>query len=406
MAKHRQLSVSDRVQSTEVAVIDDLLERYGDAEGLINLAPGVSAWKPSSRVFDAISSSLRNAEVSAYGDVLGWPLLRKRWLDSVLASWDKERLERESNRLGTDAECDYGLELMVTAGANQGFFNVVLTLCDPGDEVILLLPYYFSHYNALVATGVVPVLVPCDPATLLPKSMESVQKSITSRTKALVLVNPANPSGVVAPPSLVDDLVSLCSEHGIWIIIDEAYNELTYGIAHYSPAVVEGVIKLYTMSKLYGMAGWRVGAIVYPKILSSQLRKVQDTIPTHAPIVSQIGAYHCLAENHMAVTSRTNQLFAVRERIVSSLSEHYARYAEKFTAPFVAGCGAFYFFIPTIAPASGDSVVDHFFKVGRVLVAPGRAFGMPGYVRISYGKLNVDNVDTALAAIKAALEAM
>jgi hypothetical protein len=111
--------VSLRVAQTETAVIDDLLERYCDVEGLINLAPGAPAVLPSIEVRRAAATAGLGPTASAYGDVLGFEPLRTRWMQTITASWDALWLEREA-RAGATTKADaYGLELMVTAGANQ-----------------------------------------------------------------------------------------------------------------------------------------------------------------------------------------------------------------------------------------------------------------------------------------------
>jgi aspartate/methionine/tyrosine aminotransferase len=401
--------VSQRIQRTDAAVIDSLLQRYGGVRGLINLCPGSPAVLPACAALSAAARAADNREVSTYGDVLGWAPLRDRWMRTVMRDWD-------SDPAGVQFSWNCGLELMVTAGANQGFFNLVLALCDAGDEVLLLLPYYFSHYNALVMADVRPIVVPCDPDTLLPANIDAVRAAITPKTKAIVLVSPGNPSGVVAPKSLVQGLVDLCRQADVWLVIDEAYKELTFDSPHYSPVVLEGVIKMYTMSKIYGMAGWRVGALVYPKSLSSQLRKIQDTIPTHPSILSQIAAYHALADGITDIPQRVADFAAVRARFATALHEVYDRVGSKVLGKFVCGNGAFYFFIPTSTRATlldvvnGESErrdpVDFLVQQANVLVTPGWAFGMPGHVRVSYGSVSIDQTAEAVAALISGLESL
>jgi aspartate/methionine/tyrosine aminotransferase len=405
-------SVSQRILRTDSAVIDLLEERYADVPNLINLAPGSPPFGPSQAVIAATASSLAETSICTYGAVLGWTPLRARWMQVILRAWDADALQREALSTGHSAADNYGLELMVTGGANQGFVNLVLALCDPGDEVILLQPYYFSHYCALVLADVTPVIVPCETSTLLPASAHAIQSAMTSKTRAVVVVSPGNPSGVVMPACLVDELVSICRNGNVWLIFDEAYKELTGDAAHYSPPQLSGVIKLYTMSKIYGMAGWRVGALLYPRHLSSQLRKVQDTIPTHATLISQIAAHHALEMDAPLLAARAQLNFDTRRRFAHVLSEIYFRAQGKTSHPFVVGNGALYFFLPTSFKSSSCNsmkhaerdVIDVFVQIGNVLVTPGQAFGMPDYVRVSFGSLRGDKVDAAIAGLRKALE--
>jgi aspartate/methionine/tyrosine aminotransferase len=409
---HPMPPVSQRILRTDSAVIDQLQERYVDVPNLINLAPGSPAFRPSTAVIAATTSSLAETSICTYGDVVGWTPLRRRWMQVILNSWDAGALQSEALSAGLSASDDYGLELMITAGANQGFVNLILALCDPGDEVILLLPYYFSHYCALLLADVTPVIVPCEPSTLLPASSHTIQAAMTSKTRAVVLVSPGNPSGVVMPACFVDELVSICRKGDVWLIMDEAYKELTGDAPHYSPPQLTGVIKLYTMSKIYGMAGWRVGALLYPRHLSNQLRKVQDTIPTHATMISQIAAHHALEIDGPLLAARAQLNFDKRSRFALVLSEVYSRAQGKLCHPFVVGNGALYFFLPiAVKPGSCKSmrhadrdVVDVFVQKGNVLVTPGQAFGMPEYVRVSFGSIQCDKVDAAIDGLRKALE--
>jgi aspartate/methionine/tyrosine aminotransferase len=403
--------VSSRIRQTSTAVIDALQERYGDVPDLISLAPGSPQYKPSKAVIEATSATLSDPSISTYGDVRGWPPLRSRWLQIILGSWNQDAVQKEAVAVGVSSANDYGLELMVTAGANQGFFNLILALCDPGDEVILLLPYYFSHHCAVVMANVIPVLVPCEPETLLPDGVQAVRAAISPKTRAVVLVSPGNPSGVVIPASLVDEVVSLCQESKIWLIIDEAYKELTGSEKFYSPPSFDGVIKLYTMSKIYGMAGWRIGALVYPQHLSEQLRKVQDTIPTHAAMISQVAAYHALEVDEPLLQLRCRRNVETRSRFASMLSDVYKGVELELLYPFVEGSGAFYFFLPIAIKPSRSSkvrnlknVIDIFVKIGNVLVAPGEAFGMPEYIRVSFATAKHDKIDDAVGGLRRALE--
>jgi aspartate/methionine/tyrosine aminotransferase len=403
--------VSSRIRQTPTAVIDALLERYAEVPNLISLAPGSPPYRPSKAAIEATSATLSDPSISTYGDVRGWPPLRSRWLQIIFRSWNQDAVQREAVSAGVTSADDYGLELMVTAGANQGFFNLILALCDPGDEVILLLPYYFSHHCALVMADVTPVLVPCEPETLLPADVEAVRAAIGPKTRAVVLVSPGNPSGVVIPAPFVDEVVSLCQESKVWLIIDEAYKELTGSEKFYSPPCFDGVIKLYTMSKVYGMAGWRIGALVYPQHLSEQLRKVQDTIPTHAAMISQVAAYHALEVDAPLLPSRCQRNAETRSRFASMLSDVYKRVELELLYPFVEGNGAFYFFLPIAVRPSRFSkvrnvknVIDIFVKIGNVLVAPGEAFGMPEYVRVSFASAKRENLDEAVDGLRRALE--
>lgn len=406
-------SCSRRALSTPEAVIDRLIEEHGGRPGLCNLAPGAAAFRPSAEAMRASCLALTDPSVSGYGDVLGWQPLRERWLEHLARHWSDPASGIACDSAERNKVEHEDVELMVTAGANQGFINAVLAVCDVGDEVVLLQPYYFSHHSALLLCGVVPVVVDCDAATLLPPSALSVKSALTKKSSAVVIVNPGNPSGKVMPPALLDEIVSVCNEAGVWLILDEAYKEFVFGSTpHYSPRFLScRIIKLYTMSKVFGMAGWRVGAVVYPKTLSTEMRKIQDTIPTHAPIPSQISAFHVLQVDSRHIHDRIRRLNAVRLPLAEALAEAHSDGAEDTgSAPFVLPDGAFYFFVPVLNAVThceaGDpnqrirKAVSSLVLENKVLVTPGDIFGMPEYIRISYGALSTDDVEECSTRLK------
>jgi aromatic aminotransferase len=293
---------------------------------------------------------------------------------------------------------------------SQGFFITILALCDAGDEVVLFAPYYFSHYNALTACGVAPVVVECDPTTLLPRDVGAVRDAFTPRTKAVVLVSPGNPSGVVVPRAFVDALCALCKEKDVWVISDEAYKEISYdGEEAYVPRPLAGVVRMYTMSKVYGLAGWRVGALLYPKCLSVHLRKMQDTIPTHATILSQVVALRAFELDLPRIPRRVLDFAVTRASFLRHLAEVYD---ERPDLHVVLGTGAYYLFLPVGEErrgieGSGEEmeVVSFLAQKAKVLVVPGSAFGMSNYIRVSFGSVPMDRAEAAAKVLKAGLMA-
>lgn len=136
---------------------------------------------------------------------------------------------------------------MICAGSNQGFLNILLCLCNPGDQVILFRPYYFSHYTACLLAGLEPVVVHTDSDFLPPPQ----SLKITDKTKLVVVVSPGNPSGRVVGVDLLRCLYQLCSQKGVWLLIDEAYEHFTFdGAESNSFSATDGVINLYTFSKV------------------------------------------------------------------------------------------------------------------------------------------------------------
>lgn len=382
-----------RVGNTPSPIIDVLLEKYPDVQ--FNLAPGCPSATPHPRALATCQALLSEptsiSQFSHYNDVIGSQSLRYQWLEYIFQC-----------KVDSFDSIIPDHEIMITAGANQAFVNVVLTICDPGDDVIVVLPYYFSHVNALLMNNVNPIYVKVTTSTLCP-SASDIEMAITPRTRACIIVNPGNPSGVVMSRHLLDELSEMCRRHKVYLCIDEAYREYDFSRSDaistvYSPQLHSHMIKLYTMSKCFGMAGWRVGAVLYPRALSSGMRKMQDTIPTHAAMFSQALAAEVLKfkPSHMASVLKVRNIFLDFVRPI------YA--ASTISDMFVEPTGAFYLFLPyrrtgDEQPPRDDEVV-HLLATGYgVLTVPGYGFGMDGYVRVCYGALREDEAADAARAL-------
>src|SRR5262249_18275058 len=156
-------------------------------------------------------------------------------------------------------------------------------------ELVLQVPYYFNHEMAITMASCQPVLVPADSNYQLQPKL--IRAAITKRTKAVVTVSPNNPTGAVYPEDALREVNQLCRDHGIYHIHDEAYEYFTYnGARHFSPGSIPGAeaytISLYSLSKAYGFASWRIGYMVAPNHLIEAINKIQDTILICAPVIS------------------------------------------------------------------------------------------------------------------------
>jgi len=204
----------------------------------------------------------------------------------------KEKLERENHIKVTSKN-----RICVTGGANLGFINALLSIASRGDEIILFAPYYFNYEMAIRMVDCVPVVVPTDDNYQI--SFEYLKNAITPRTRAIVTISPNNPSGVVYKEQDLRTVNRICKENNIFHISDEAYEYFVYdNTKHFSsgsiPEAENHTISLYSLSKAYGFASWRIGYMVYPAILHQAIQKVQDTILICPPVISQYSAIGAL----------------------------------------------------------------------------------------------------------------
>ena len=280
----------------------------------------------------------------------------------------------------------------------MAFLNAILAICDVGDEVILLSPYYFNHEMAVTIAGCKPVVVPTDPRTYQPR-VDAIRAAITPRTRAVVTISPNNPTGVVYPEPVLREINVLCNEYGIYHIHDEAYEYFTWpdAPAHFTPAAIADgerhTICLYSLSKSYGFASWRIGAMLVPADLFEAVRKIQDTILICAPVVSQYAALGCLVDAGPAYCrEHLKSIGAVREVVLEQLDSLGDRME---VAP--AG-GAFYAFLRVRGTMhSSMEVVESLIRDHGVAVIPGSTFGVDEgadgcTLRVSYGALRRESV--------------
>ena len=361
-----------------------------ETPGTISLGQGVVGFGPPPDALREIPGFLERFPHNRYIPDAGLPELRKAF---------EEKLRAEN---GIDAP--HERRILVTAGANQAFLNAALVLCDPGDEVILLSPYYFNHEMAIALAGARPVCVPTDEA--FQPRLSAIEAAITRKTRAIVTVSPNNPAGVVYPRETLAAVNRLCGERVIHPVSDEAYEYFTWeGATHYSPGSGEDgghTISLFSMSKSFGMASWRVGYLVAPEALFDDLMKVQDTVVVSGPAVSQqvaLGALRAgrkVCEGHLAALAR------VRENALARLSSR----PDLLSVP--PSRGAFYFLVrvPTATPAI--ELAERLVREHRVAVIPGETFGIGDgcCLRISYGSLDEETAAEGIDRLLRGLEAI
>jgi len=361
-----------------------------EVPGTISLGQGVVHYGPPPAALSAIPEFLRTVPHHKYIPDAGLPELRKTF---------EEKLRAEN---GIDAP--FGRRILVTAGANQAFLNVVLAVCDPGDEVILLSPYYFNHEMAVALASAVPVIVATDDR--LQPDLPAIEAAITKRTRAVVTVSPNNPTGAVYPEETLAAIHRLCAARGIYHVSDEAYEYFTYdGARHFSPGSLGGehAISLFSLSKSYGMASWRVGFLVAPERLHDDLMKIQDTVVVSGPAISQFVGLRAMGEGRNYCRARLPSLARVRGELLSRLGE----IPDLLSVP--PAQGAFYLFPKVRTEMRAITLSERLVREHRVAVIPGETFGVTEgcHLRIAYGSLReetaVEGIDRLVKGLRSIL---
>ena len=362
---------SQRLQHVQAPIIPIVARLIRENPGTISLGQGVVSYGPPTEAIEAINDFLKDPENHKYKPVQGIPAL----LDAL-----QHKLAREN---GIDVPTD---RLFVTAGGNLAFNNALLAIADPGDEVILQTPYYFNHEMAITMASCKPVLVPTTSEYQLQPDL--IARAITPRTKAIVTISPNNPTGAVYPEKTLRQINELCRTRGLYHIHDEAYEYFTYGSAtHFSPGSLEGAgdhtISLYSLSKAYGFASWRIGYMVVPQHLIAAINKIQDTILICAPVISQYAALGALRAGKSYCAEKLKSIASIRETVLSEL----LKLGDLSDLP--RSDGAFYFFLRLRGAKDPMHLAEQLIRQHRIALIPGNAFGLLEgcHLRIAYGAL-------------------
>ncbi len=376
------------VQSPVIPVVGGLIAEH---PGTISLGQGVVNYPPPEEAIAKIQSFLADPQNHKYKMVQGIP----------------ELLEALEGKLRRENGIDIGEahRIVVTAGGNMGFVNALLAIADPGDEIILQTPYYFNHEMAIALADCKAVCVPTDDAYQL--QPEAIRRAVGDRTRAVVTISPNNPTGAVYPAAALAEVNALCRERGLYHIHDEAYEYFTYdGAEHRSPASFPHsaghTISLFSFSKAYGFASWRIGYMVLPEHLYMAVKKIQDTLVICPPVISQWAALGALEAGAPYCQGHLENIAKVRTMVLEAL----AQLPGLVTVPPAAG--AFYCLPRVHTPLRAMEVVERLIRDFGVAVIPGDTFGMTEgcYLRVAYGVLETHTAAEGLKRLVQGLRAI
>lgn len=292
--------------------------------------------------------------------------------------------------------------IIVSEGAKQSLFNILFTLCNPQDEVIILAPYWVSYPEIIRMVGAVPVIVTPEDGTFIPR-FDEIEQAVSSSTKAIIINSPNNPSGKILPAELVSKVVELCEKKGIFLVCDDIYHQLVFDgkVAtpawHYTSRDIETtrVIVVNGVAKLYGMTGFRIGWVVASKKLVNIMTNVQSQTTTCVSPVMQSAAEGALTGMQSVVENLRLTIQNNRDVLIQELRS----FADiRVSIPD----GTFYAlpdFRATLHPGIATNSVElsnFLLKKAMVVTVPGKEFGMEGHLRISFAgkaKEMIDGID-------------
>lgn len=289
-------------------------------------------------------------------------------------------------------------EIIVSTGAKQALFNIILTLVDEGDEVIIPVPYWVSYEEMVKFAGGKSVLLKTNNFKIDPLRLEKV---ITPKTKILILNSPANPTGVVYEEKELKIIAQICVKNNIIVLSDEIYEKLTFGKKHHSIAGVNEKIKKLTIvingvSKTYAMTGWRIGYAAGPEEVIKAATRIQDHSTSNPSSISQKAALAALTGSQDHVPKMVWEYKRRRDFMVDRLNRIKGIYASRPD-------GAFYVFA-NVADFYGEEIkgsinfCEKLLDQAYVAAIPGIAFGDDRFIRMSFA--------TGMSNIQRGLERM
>lgn len=289
---------------------------------------------------------------------------------------------------------DYGVditpaEVMVTVGGKQALFNAAMALFDAGDDVITHAPYWPTIPEQVKLMGARPVIVPTRSTDGFAVHADTIIGAITSRTKAIILNSPCNPTGALIEEEAVAQIADAAARRGIWVIVDLCYERLIYeDVPHNLPKVLfdrhrDRTVIAGSASKAYAMTGWRCGWTIAPAAVTAAFNVIQGQSTSNITSITQKAALAALSGSLEAVSAMLAEYRIRRDNIHAWLTAHPL-------IRCVKPRGAFYLF-PDISGlltpdgiATSAAFAQALIEREHVVVTPGEAFDAPGYLRISY----------------------
>lgn len=343
---------------------------------LLDLSQAAPGFPPAPVVADRIAQVAREPDGGRYAPQPGLPALREAF--------------------AADVNQHYGASLsasnvLITAGCNQAFCIVASALLTPGDEVLLVAPFYFNHDMWLRVEGI--SITHLEPGADLQPSVEEAAALVSERTRAIVLVTPGNPSGVTVPPGIIRGFVELARRVDAVLILDETYRMFrnVEGAPHDlfdEPDWDDHVVSLHSFSKDFAIPGYRVGAVVGGGPMITEALKVLDCIAISAPRIGQEAA---LAGLEQATDWRAEQV----ERIAELEQSFLAALTSRPGGFEVVTSGAYFGWVRHTTGRPTDAVVRDMVLQHDVLVIPGTAFTATDQqmLRMSFANLSLSEID-------------
>ncbi|HJH32520.1 MAG TPA: pyridoxal phosphate-dependent aminotransferase [Methanosarcinaceae archaeon] len=361
MASSRLKRVEESA-TIKIANIANQLKR--DGIDVISFSLGEPDFDTPKHICDAAADAMYRGETH-YAPSAGIPELRSAIADKLCTE----------NKLDVTES-----DVLVTPGAKQAIFEIMMAVLDDGDEALLFDPAWVSYDPCIKFAGANSVWVPTDPDNGF--APHDIQESITSKTRMIVVNSPSNPTGGVFGKEIQKQIADLAIDHDLLVLSDEIYEKIVYGIEHVSIGAMDGMhertITVNGFSKAYAMTGWRLGYVTAAPDILKGLLKIHSHSVSSATTFAQYGGVAALTGPQEPVGEMVKEFRIRRDILVDGLNS----IGIKCKKPE----GAFYAFADVSEYGNGDEITEKLLADAHVAVTPGSAFGASGkdFIRISY----------------------
>ncbi|RKD27187.1 aspartate aminotransferase [Caminicella sporogenes DSM 14501] len=315
-------------------------------------------------------------------------------------------------KLKNDNNLDYTPEnIVVSNGAKHSLFNTLQVICNPGDEVIIPIPYWVSYPEMVKMADAKPVFVKTSEENGFKLKKESLLNAINNKTKAIILNSPNNPTGTVYTKEELKEIAEIAVKHNIFVISDEIYEKLIYEGNHISIASLGNEIKKLTivingMSKAYAMTGWRIGYLAADSEIAKIVTNIQSHATSNPNTIAQYASIEALKGDQSPIKEMTNAFNERRKYMVDKINS-----IDKLSCRMPEG--AFYVMV-NISKIIGTTIngfeinssmdfAEYLLDTAKVAVIPGAGFGLDNYIRLSYAT-SLDNIKEGLNRIEKAIK--
>jgi aspartate aminotransferase len=360
--------------SSTMAVAAEAERLRAAGADLVDFGAGEPDFPTPDNVKEAAIRAIRE-NFSKYTPTPGTAELRK-----AIVEWHK-------SELGTGYAPN---EVIATAGGKQAIFNLISSLINQGDEVILPVPYWVTFFDVINYAGGRPVLLETREQDNFQLTAEMVRRALTPRTKLVVVNSPSNPSGAVVPRPDFEKILEVVAEADAWLLSDECYSHFVYEGKPFSigsvPGAKERLIVVGSLSKTYAMTGWRVGYALAPAALISAMTKLQSHSTSNPSSIAQKAAVEALRGPQGSVPKMLAEYRRRRDFVVPRLRQIPGITCTMPQGAFYAypNISAFLNSDKKVSAPTGNDLAKRLLTEAGVVVVPGEAFGTTTHLRLSY----------------------